>query len=59
MVGYTLEEKILLRAARLLRDNCKKHIHVCDGCIFDSEDGCIMYDLPDDWDILSEEEEEQ
>ena len=56
-MGYTKEEKDLLKAARMLRDNCSRY-EDCEGCIFDKE-VCTMYDLPDDWNIISEEEEEQ
>lgn len=57
-MSYTPEEKDLLKAARMLRDNCRRFEKCCSGCIFDSEDGCTLdYGLPWDWDILSEEEE--
>lgn len=58
-MSYTPEEKDLLKAARLLRDKCMEYIYDCEGCLFDTEGGCVMYNLPDDWDILSEEEEQQ
>ena len=57
-MSYTKEEKDLLKAARLLRDHCCKYVDDCEGCLFDTENVCVMYDLPDDWDILSEEEEQ-
>lgn len=56
-MSYTPEEKDLLRAARLIRDNCSNYIGDCEGCLFDTEDGCVLYKQPDDWEILSEEEE--
>ena len=58
-MSYTPIEKTLLSAARLLKTNCISYAESCEGCIFDTEGGCVMYNLPDDWDILSEEEEEQ
>lgn len=59
-MSYTPEEKDLLKAARKLTDNCHRFENSCRGCLFDTEDGCALdYGLPDDWDILSEEEEEQ
>ena len=59
MVGYTTEEKILLRAARLLRDNCYKH-EICEECLFNTENCCVINGgVPEFWDLLTEEEEEQ
>lgn len=58
-MSYTPIEKTLLSAARLLKTNCKSYKDRCKGCLFDSEDGCVLdYGLPQDWDILSEEEED-
>ena len=57
-MSYTQEEKDILKAARLLRDYCKRNEDECEFCIFETEVGCAMYDLPDDWDILSEQEEQ-
>jgi hypothetical protein len=54
---YTNEEKDLLKAARMLRDNCRRH-EVCEGCIFDLEDRCVICKNPELWELLSEEEED-
>lgn len=53
---YTNEEKDLLKAARMLRDNCRRQ--GCEGCIFDLEDSCVVDRIPEHWELLSEEEED-
>lgn len=57
-MSYTPIEKTLLSAARLLKTNCKSYAESCEGCIFNTEDGCVIDRLPECWEILSEEEEE-
>jgi hypothetical protein len=56
---YTNEEKELLKAARLLNTYCKKQKD-CDDCIFSINDGfdCAINAEAENWDILTEEEEE-
>lgn len=58
-MSYTPIEKTLLSAARLLKTNCKSYNDSCEGCIFNIENRCVLdYDIPQYWDILSEEEED-
>lgn len=53
---YTNEEKELLKAARLLNTYCKQQKD-CDNCLFNVDDLCAIDDC-DEWDILTEEEEQ-
>lgn len=54
---YTNEEKELLKAARLLNNYCKQQKD-CDNCLFNVDDLCAVDGNCDEWDILTEEEEE-
>lgn len=54
---YTNEEKELLKAARLLNTYCKQQKD-CDNCLFNVDDLCAIDGNCDEWDILTEEEEE-
>ena len=57
-MSYTNEEKELLKAARLLNNYCKQQKD-CDNCLFNVDDLCAIDGNCDEWDILTEEEEEQ